>query len=319
MNKNIIRCHWVDNLKFFALFLVVFGHIVTSQLHDVIYGFHMPLFFFISGMFHKEKNFENICKRLLLPYLLLNVLFLIMESPWIYRQEGSLNFITNDILGIIFPQEHPIDYPTWFLLSLFEVKLIIKLLKNRMLLIFCSTIICLLICCLCNLNFQLPFFLKNTLIGLAFYSIGYFTCCKFKHLVFTNKHHFAYISVGVTFVVLYFILMLNTPSCVWNEAIELPNQFIYSLLGCYGFAFLFKGAFHQRYSIIEQSCKGAIAIIGFHPLIIQYLRRFIQLFGGNWDKMDIAECFSASIVVIALCISIIPFLKKYPLLIGLNK
>ena len=46
---------------------------------------------------------------------------------------------------------------------------------------------------------------------------------------------------------------------------------------------------------------------------------FSQLFGGNWDKMDIAECFSASIVVIALCISIIPFLKKYPLLIGLNK
>ena len=113
--------------------------------------------------------------------------------------------------------------------------------------------------------------------------------------------------------------MLNTPSCVWNEAIESPNQFIYSLLGCYGFAFLFKGAFHQRYSIIEQSCKGAIAIIGFHPLIIQYLRRFIQLFGGNWDKMDIAACFCASIVVTALCISIIPFLKKYPLLIGLNK
>ena len=48
-------------------------------------------------------------------------------------------------------------------------------------------------------------------------------------------------------------------------------------------------------------------IIGFHPLIIQYLRRFIHLFGGNWDKMDIAECFSVSIVVIALCISIIPF------------
>lgn len=75
MNENVIRCHWVDNLKFFALFLVVFGHIVTSQLHDVIFVFLMPLFFFILGMFHKEKNFENICKRLLLLCLLLNVFF----------------------------------------------------------------------------------------------------------------------------------------------------------------------------------------------------------------------------------------------------
>lgn len=113
--------------------------------------------------------------------------------------------------------------------------------------------------------------------------------------------------------------MIYTPSCNWNEAIGIPYQFMYSLLACSGFIFLFKGGIYKKYNIIEQSCKGGIAIIGFHPFFIQYMRRFIQLFGGTWSEMNLFATLCVSVVIMVLCMIIIPFVRKYfPLLIGLN-
>ena len=63
-----MRIEWLDSLKGFAIFLVVVGHVVLGYLragifpeyqwslqltHDLIYSFHMPLFFLISGFLYK--------------------------------------------------------------------------------------------------------------------------------------------------------------------------------------------------------------------------------------------------------------------------
>ena len=54
-----------DNLKFILITLVVGGHFadtlidyskIYSSIFLFIYAFHMPLFIFISGYFHSEKN-----------------------------------------------------------------------------------------------------------------------------------------------------------------------------------------------------------------------------------------------------------------------
>ncbi|HFI0408428.1 TPA: acyltransferase family protein [Streptococcus suis] len=54
---------WVNIAKGFAIFLVVYGHVIDglaesgymfpsyNMQHGVIYAFHMPLFFFLSGLF----------------------------------------------------------------------------------------------------------------------------------------------------------------------------------------------------------------------------------------------------------------------------
>lgn len=64
-NKNFMkeRILYIDNLRAFAIMLVVMGHILQFTFGDshgfdhpffkFIYSFHMPLFFFISGMFAK--------------------------------------------------------------------------------------------------------------------------------------------------------------------------------------------------------------------------------------------------------------------------
>lgn len=50
------RIVWIDTLKALGIIAVVVGHVVPGTLAKIIFSFHMPLFFFISGFLFKEKN-----------------------------------------------------------------------------------------------------------------------------------------------------------------------------------------------------------------------------------------------------------------------
>lgn len=78
-----------DILKFFLIFLVVFGHMLDvfpnpadwmKSVFLFIYTFHMPVFIFISGMFSKrnvnEKRYSKIFVYLILYFITKAVLFL---------------------------------------------------------------------------------------------------------------------------------------------------------------------------------------------------------------------------------------------------
>ncbi len=53
------RFAWIDGLKAFGIFLVVLGHLpVVGPVHGVIYEFHMPLFFMVSGFLVKPGGWE---------------------------------------------------------------------------------------------------------------------------------------------------------------------------------------------------------------------------------------------------------------------
>ena len=72
----------IDIAKGFALFLVVLGHVVTMH-HTIfrwIYAFHMPAFFFLSGMTFRPEKYSScldyIKKRgrtLVLPYFFITM------------------------------------------------------------------------------------------------------------------------------------------------------------------------------------------------------------------------------------------------------
>lgn len=74
MNNN--RIAYIDTAKAFAIILMVVGHTsVPKVLSDWIWSFHMPFFFFVSGMttnWQKRKTLEFIRTRvqtLLVPFL----------------------------------------------------------------------------------------------------------------------------------------------------------------------------------------------------------------------------------------------------------
>ena len=76
-NKTIDRIDFLDYAKCFGMLCIIWGHIYFNVVnHDIIYFFHIPLFFFMSGMvFNKTKYpqfscfFKKRIKTLILPYL----------------------------------------------------------------------------------------------------------------------------------------------------------------------------------------------------------------------------------------------------------
>jgi fucose 4-O-acetylase-like acetyltransferase len=66
MTERLTRKNWADYARGIGIVLVVFGHVefglmsagipmdkaLFEIVHSVVYTFHMPLFFFLSGYFY---------------------------------------------------------------------------------------------------------------------------------------------------------------------------------------------------------------------------------------------------------------------------
>lgn len=91
------RIEYVDAAKAIAIILVIFAHchymIEFPRLGNLIYSFHMPLFFIVSGFFLKEMTTKKaICKysaAYLWPYLVLVISSILLETAISYWKNGG--------------------------------------------------------------------------------------------------------------------------------------------------------------------------------------------------------------------------------------
>ncbi len=124
---------WIDAARGIAIVLVVLGHVIHiverelalalpgfDVLDRVLYSFHVPVFFFLSGMFLFRSSGErgsgdllwSRAKRLLYPYLIWSVLQTTLE---VVSSGGWRERLAPELFQIIyFPQAH-----FWFLYVLF--------------------------------------------------------------------------------------------------------------------------------------------------------------------------------------------------------
>lgn len=104
----------VSIAKGIGIILMVIGHSgCPPYLHDFIYVFHMPLFFFISGYCFKEKylyNVKGFCfrrlKGLYIPFVKYSLLFLLLHNIFysikVYNSYYNLNEILDRTIHIVF-------------------------------------------------------------------------------------------------------------------------------------------------------------------------------------------------------------------------
>ncbi len=129
------RIEWLDISKGIGMILVILGHCVGfgGLIHNLIFMFHMPLFFILSGyIFKRKENIQCIIskfKSLIIPYFILALLGLIITiiiPQW--RQELTLKGIISD-LYLMNPDTVNIS-SIWFLVCLFWVTIIYNLISK---------------------------------------------------------------------------------------------------------------------------------------------------------------------------------------------
>lgn len=134
------RLNHISFLQFVGPIFVVLGHSLNGMsskglyylfTKDWVYIFHMPLFFFISGYLFsyknelKNKTYKRLITRkfwrLLFPYLLLNLLFIIPKAFLSGFIVDDVEFSLAYIIGLFIKPRTNIWGHTWFLAALFLI------------------------------------------------------------------------------------------------------------------------------------------------------------------------------------------------------
>lgn len=117
------RLKHIDIAKGLGIILVVWGHSLIEFGHYIIYMFHMPLFFYLSGIFHRPGKYNELVtkkyKGLIIPLLI----FIIVLFPMSY-------FSSESILRTMPPHLNGVFGPLWFLISLFFLSVIYHPMQN---------------------------------------------------------------------------------------------------------------------------------------------------------------------------------------------
>lgn len=118
------RDHYFDNLKVLLIFLVVLGHFIqpihmhgADFLEYYLYIFHMPLFVFVSGFFSKNSTFASSVQKLLIPFIILQIIYYFLQVYYVGNQNYTLRFFVP-------------AWSMWYLFSLFVWRLVMPYLKN---------------------------------------------------------------------------------------------------------------------------------------------------------------------------------------------
>lgn len=168
---------WIDIAKAMGIGLVMAGHTgLPIYLRSWIYLFHMPMFFFISGLWIREdstfiKNIQRKFKAYIIPYFGYSIILSILK----FLVDFNIDNIVKDVYMTI--TGHGSFSILWFLFALFWTDILYNglfhiLNKNKKIVCLCSLLMA--VCASISNYYKIP----NTLLwqsifeSLFFYSLG---------------------------------------------------------------------------------------------------------------------------------------------------
>lgn len=233
------RVEYVDMAKGIGMFAIIWGHIMLSGWsNNLVYSFHIPLFFFLSGMMFSSSKYPSFgvfikrrTKTLLVPYVMFSfitwLLWVVMNlithsnvelwKPLLqtFIAQGSGGFMVHNV-------------PLWFVTCLFVVEVLyfyIEKLPKWLNIVIC--VVCALIGDYMIRGGHLSFYrllswnIEAAMSALLFYSLGNLLIRKYSHqkLVDLIKNHILIIILAISILTIILSFSAN-----WNGHITLGSN-----------------------------------------------------------------------------------------------
>lgn len=233
------RVEYVDMAKGIGMFAIIWGHIMLSGWsNNLVYSFHIPLFFFLSGMMFSSSKYPSFgvfikrrIKTLLVPYVMFSLITWIL---WVV-----MNLITHSNVELWKPLLQTFiaqgsggfmvhNVPLWFVTCLFVVEVLyfyIEKLPKWLNIVIC--VVCALIGDYMirggHLSFYrlLPWNIEAAMSALLFYSLGNLLIRKYSHqkLVDLIRNHILIIILAISILTIILFFSAN-----WNGHITLGSN-----------------------------------------------------------------------------------------------
>lgn len=306
------RLSWVDNLRGVGIVLVIWGHTnVPLPIEHIIYSFHMPLFFMISGYLYRKKDnirkvIEGKINGLIIPYFIFAIpsFFLaVLKGDGLVESLKNLLYL-NGLIGW--------NAPLWFLLVLFFVSVIFALIDHWNISLDLMG----------GIAFVLGFFISNTgiyfmgldkiIYGLLFYYFG-LQINKLMKGKFYQKNSYLLLVASLVLNII-FGFFLNPRISIYRN--ELGNYFFFVIAALFGSLALFivVTKWVKWPKLIEFYGKNSIVIIGTHYFFLYGFRLVEKVF--HTDILVSRDSLLISILeLIVILIGTIPIVFIYNRLI----
>lgn len=321
MNNQSERSNTLDIAKGITIIMMVIGHCYSTNncILTLIYGFHMPMFFVISGIIFGKKLIGNgnykfsiphIAVKLLKPYVgysALFALFLILlksaggeKNPALIGVGYVWKIVSLQGLSVL-----------WYLLCIFMTELIFIYVNK-----FCKRL--LLPISIAIYLFALFFrvdgeliVLWRSFIGFAYFTIGYYIPKLLnKRIVidFSNR----LISVIWVIILFLYVIVSMKNGVVSLVDLKFNNPLLYtvaSILGCLSMlllsAFLSTRTNDRYVHVLIWFGRKTLYILGMHMLFIEVIRLIdYKVLGNILHEFGLAEGIIFGIVVCYILVGI---------------
>ena len=331
--KSENRINWIDALRGFAMFFVIWGHTFPGKnwrVRKYIYSFHMPLFFLISGLTAKkdlELNFPTFIKKkiksLLFPYFFINLISFFLRYILYLGNFTSFEPVHKFLIGILYSNDNVFPMPcgvTWFITALFLVEVLFYILNkiskdDSQLFIF--VMIMGIIGYVNNLSsFQIHSFwhFETMFTGVVFYFAGYMIIKYIKKIenFFNTKSKMLMLGALLGIVGLI-IAMANRRISMYANVYGSIILFYTSSFATISALILFVKLFLKNSKFFKNIGMMSLFYLAYHNIIIIILNHYFKVF---FHKTTL-HLLLMSIIV---CLILFPLAKityKYfPILVG---
>lgn len=298
------RLAWVDWAKTFSMFAVVVGHGAVWKLDYLVYAFHVPAFFMLSGFLYKPHRVFNTLLSFLIPILFFSSLC------WgfnIFEYGFSEGWDRNPLFVFVLNEDRPLFTGLWFLEALFIIRCLMGdcgfsfLLRHYKMLGIASAVAAVVID---MLHFEINVYALRAIECLPFFCFGIFL----KELTFDPKT----ISWRLFFVgaAAFLALVYLNKQCDIMYNRYNATYFPFMVNAIIGSLLLFAVCSRLKPTDFSVQCSiGTLAILGTHNMVGQLLYQFL----GNTVPVHILYYFVSMLVAYG----IIKLLNRYaPYILG---
>lgn len=325
------RIIWIDWAKSLCMFLVVLGHChiqpSLQSITQVIYSFHIPLFFFISGLlcpmsFSKSSVLKDI-RYIIIPYFVFGIFQILFHS--ILSRDFSFHYYLINLKSLCIGSDVSIG-AIWFLPALFICKqlyyLILWIKQSSFLAYIIILFLSLLPAYYISLyNLNLLLFADSALFGLPFFLIGN----NSSKIINGNWHKNDLIIVIASIILSVLTIIISTYNGFVSIAIcdygnNLLLYYINALTGIAAFIGICLLLRNYYIDFVYTTSYGTIVTLGFHGSILLVLQYYIPILAGFYTPtISLPIAFIYSCISYLICYLIILLGDHHcPQIIGLK-
>ena len=324
MNKE--RYAEIDLLKGIGIVLMIMGHVPFGKnVIQVIYIFHMPLFFIMSGFLYRKKDnwvlaIEKWFKRLILPYFIFSIMGYCLW--FIEIKPTTVNQMIQPIKSIFWMNTDgmPINGAIWYLTATFVVFLLYCIIdhwiKNEIakgIFILTLTLIGFFFG---KMEIKLPFGSAVALVGIGFFYSGILLKKGYPYLLNNLKrsHLFCWGAIALCFV-MFFLGYQNGHVSMRTETYG-DNGFVFFVAAIVVTDVLLFMArfFTDRFSDLfllkwlEMVGRNSIVFLGLNELVINVIASILSKIGIT-SHIYIIITFILSCLVLSIIVKILMKVK----------